>query len=189
MNPPTRSTPAAKRRSQPLADKVPGPDPRLPGLSRVVFRFWVGALVLAALLWVDAMFDHRGTIGGAGSEPHAYLIPIATLLGGAVALGIASRTRLVVADRRPLYLWWTAPAVVAVLLTGIGRSGLPAEPITNVVLQSGIVVFASFLITLGALARQANHATNHRRVHAGDHTALAVPADADARKRDRATDR
>jgi hypothetical protein len=160
MNTPTRSTPAAKQRSRPLEAKVPKAEP----LWRVVLRFWLGALILAALVWLDAMFDRRGKIGGPGSEPHAYLIPIATLLGGAAALGIASRTRIVVADRRSLYLWWTAPAVAAVLLTGVGRSGLNSEPITNVVIESGIVVFTTFLVTVGVLARQANRTTNRRRV-------------------------
>jgi hypothetical protein len=124
-------------------------------LWRVVLRFWSCAVILAALVWLDAMFGRGGTIGGQGSEPHAYLIPAVTLAGGAVALGIAWRTRIVVAHCRILYLLWTAPALVAVRMTGVGRFGFAAEPITNVVIDSGIVLLMMFLITVGVLEHRA----------------------------------
>ena len=58
-------------------------------LWRAVLRFYAWALVLSVLTWGDASFGYQGRLGGAGSEPHAALIPIATLAAGAIAFSIA----------------------------------------------------------------------------------------------------
>jgi hypothetical protein len=131
-----------------LPERVPA---RFAGpLWRAVLRFWLGALILSVVVFVEATLGNGGGLGN-GSESHAWLVPVATVLGGAAALLIAWRSGLVTPDRRVVYSVWMAPAAVGgILLAQLGFSG---EALTNYALGVGVVMFPCYLVTVAVLAR------------------------------------
>jgi hypothetical protein len=138
--------------SAPLPRQLPQDvDPRFAGpLWRAVLRFWLGALALSIAVWLEATLGNGGGLGHA-SEPHAWLVPVATFAGGLAALIIARASGLVARDRRVLYSAWMAPAAVAGLL--LAQLGFTGEPLTNYALGVGAVMFPSYLVTVAVLAR------------------------------------
>ncbi len=131
-----------------LPERVPA---RFAGpLWRAVLRFWLGALVLSVVVWAEATLGNGGGLGN-GSESHAWLVPVATVAGGIVALLIAWRSGLVAPDRRVVYSVWMAPAGVAGIF--LAQLGFAGEPLTDYALAVGAVMFPCYLITVAVLAR------------------------------------
>jgi hypothetical protein len=145
---PSRPTSVQIRRPRPPAveAKFGGP------LWRAVVRFWLGALILSLAIWAEATLGNGGGLGN-GSEPHAWLVPVATFVGGLLALLIALATGFVVTDRRVLYsAWMTLPGVAGLFLFQLGFTG---EPLTDYSLAVGAVMFPCYLVTVAVLARMA----------------------------------
>lgn len=138
--------------SAPVKGRLPEPVPaRFAGpLWRAVLRFWLGALILSVVVFVEATLGDGGGLGN-GSESHAWLVPVATVLGGAAALMIAWRSELVAPDRRVVYSVWMAPAAVAGMF--LAQFGFSGEPLTNYALGVGAVMFPCYLVTVAVLAR------------------------------------
>jgi hypothetical protein len=118
-------------------------------LWRAVLRYWCGALIFALFAWWNAL-GRAGHIGGAGAEPHAWLIPVVTVCGGLVAVLIARRSRLVVNDRRVLFSVWSACGVLAAL---VAPALFAREAFTDRTVAGGAAIFVAFLITVFALVR------------------------------------
>ena len=116
-------------------------------LWRAVLRYWCGTLILATLALWNAL-GRNGHIGGDRAEPHAWLIPVVTVIGGLVALLVARSSRLAARDRRVLFSAWSASGVLGVLFA---PAVFAHEGLVDATIAGGAAVFTAFLITVLAL--------------------------------------
>jgi hypothetical protein len=99
----------------------------------IAVRFWIVMLLLSGIAWWNAS-GRGGHLGGPGADHDAWLIPVLTFLGGAVAVEAARLSGALVRDRRPVFSAWTIGLLLSLPLSLLIRADY-----LGVVLAGGVV--------------------------------------------------